>query len=140
MARVNQGKYKKIIKKYKGIKKKYNELVSTYYEDVDTDEEELITQWNTWSGNDYWDLFGDTSNLWLETIDLVNEIEILLTSQKFESSDKEEEYKERIRILKQIEYNLVELFREVYDATSSGMSGKEQEWLLYNELYKRRIQ
>ena len=139
MARVNQGKYK-IIKKYEGIKKEYNELVPTYYEDVDTDGEELITQWNTWEGNDCWDLFGDTSNLWLATIDLVNEIEILLTSQKFESSDKEEEYKERIRILKQIEYNLVELYREVYDATSSGMSGKEQEWLLYNELYKRRIQ
>lgn len=76
----------------------------------------------------------------MRTIDLVNEIESLLTSQKFELSDTEEEYKERIRILKQIDYNLVELFREVYVAISSGMSGKEQEWLLHNELYKRRIQ
>jgi len=140
MARVNQGKYKEIIKNYKKTKEEYNELVSNYYAYVDREGGKIITQWDNWIGNEPWDLFDDTSSLWVETVGLINEIENLLTSQKFESENKKEKYKERILILKEIESNLIQLFKEIYDSMKFGLSEKEQEWLLYNELYKRKIQ
>lgn len=115
MARPNQGYYKEIKKRFQCIECEIENLNSTCELDSIDDIEIL---WNCLEKCNY--LYDDCNSL-------INDLEALILSQKFEIEETETKYKKMIESLKNIKFNIISNYKTNKSAFGSQFSDSEMQ-------------
>lgn len=113
MARINQGYYKKIKKRFKDLESKSEDLESNYDMDSISDREVL------------WWCLEKCNDLYNECISLIQEITIIINSQKFEQDKTELEYKDMISSLTYIKLDTISRYNTYKSAFGFQFSDAE---------------
>lgn len=113
MSRTNQGYYKEILKRYQDIECESQDLNTNYGLDLIDDREVL------------WSCLERCNDLYKECNSLIDDIEALIRSQKFEMEETEDKYKSMIESVKDIKYNTISNYKTYKSAFDFQFSDSE---------------